>query len=355
MPIGKLRSLGGKFGDQVQQQLDVATVGQLAEVPPGRLEALFGEKDAAWLARLVQGLDDEQVRRRCRDCTLHHRSHPSHQLTSVIIQMQYEISLRAAPCPMQVKPRLLPKSVGCSKTFRGHMALKTLDDVHTWLDAIGVLLLPTHLAAVWHGSLCRHLEPGCSPCAPPASPACSVCTPVKEDLCPDHIGRGRIGGGGEAAGGPPGESPPAAVAHRDRRYRRHAGLLPRQSLQPPGALFACAPQYVRGWRILFPCPVVPRGIAVQCHQHLWLALSAEWNGRDGSASFSKSCPLRKAQASFIACDALALIKRWADQTKGWAIHGLSLSTGNFVAAPTGNSTLERCQALPGPIGTACMP
>lgn len=61
LPIGKLRSLGGKFGDQVQQQLGVTTVGQLADVPPSRLETLFGEKDAAWLARLIQGLDDEEV------------------------------------------------------------------------------------------------------------------------------------------------------------------------------------------------------------------------------------------------------------------------------------------------------
>ena len=75
------------------------------------------------------------------------------------------------------------------------------------------------------------------------------------------------------------------------------------------------------------------------------AVLADWNGREASGNFSKSCPLRKPQASVIAADALALIKRWADQSKGWGIYGLSLSTGNFVAAPTGNSTLQRCQVI----------
>ena len=53
---------------------------------------------AGWLARLARGLDDEVV-----------------------------------------KPRLLPKSVGCSKTFRGRSALTNLKLVHDWLLSIGAL------------------------------------------------------------------------------------------------------------------------------------------------------------------------------------------------------------------------
>jgi len=51
---------------------------------------------AGWLARLAQGLDNEEV-----------------------------------------KARLLPKSVGNSKTFRGRSALTTLPIVHQWLLSIG--------------------------------------------------------------------------------------------------------------------------------------------------------------------------------------------------------------------------
>lgn len=57
---------------------------------------------------------------------------------------------------LQVKPRLLPKSVGCSKTFRGHMALRTLESVHQWLEAIGVT--PCHTC-----SNDRHLIPNWPP------------------------------------------------------------------------------------------------------------------------------------------------------------------------------------------------
>jgi nucleotidyltransferase/DNA polymerase involved in DNA repair len=63
---------------------------------------------AGWLARLARGLDDEAV-----------------------------------------KPRLLPKSVGCSKTFRGRSALTTLKLVHDWLLSIGARL-PASAARCMH-------------------------------------------------------------------------------------------------------------------------------------------------------------------------------------------------------------
>lgn len=43
LPIGKLRGLGGQFGEDVMRTLGITTVGQLAAVPYARLESLFGE------------------------------------------------------------------------------------------------------------------------------------------------------------------------------------------------------------------------------------------------------------------------------------------------------------------------
>lgn len=192
LPIPKLRQLGGKFGEELQQALGITTVGELAAMPRSRLDAAVGEEKAEWLARLARGLDDEVV-----------------------------------------KPRLLPKSVGCSKTFRGRSALTSLKVVHQWLVSIG--------------------------------------KEVEERLSED----------------------------RDANNR-----LP---------------------------------------QTLTLGFSsADWQGRENNEYFTRSCPLRKPKAEAIAEDALALVRRWAGGKDGkWAIYSLGLSTSNFVAAPTGSSTLHR--------------
>lgn len=72
-------------------------------------------------------------------------------------------------------------------------------------------------------------------------------------------------------------------------------------------------------------------------------LPADWQGRENNEYFTRSCPLRKPKAEAIAEDALALVRRWASGKDGkWAIYSLGLSTSNFVAAPTGSSTLHRC-------------
>lgn len=62
LPLGKLRSLGGKFGEEVQQLVGITTAGELAATARPRLDALFGEKTASRIARLSVGLDDEEVR-----------------------------------------------------------------------------------------------------------------------------------------------------------------------------------------------------------------------------------------------------------------------------------------------------
>ena len=75
--------------------------------------------------------------------------------------------------------------------------------------------------------------------------------------------------------------------------------------------------------------------------------AADWQGRENTDYFTRSCPLRKPRAEAIADDALGLVRRWAgEQARGrWAIYSLGLSTSNFVAAPTGSSTLRRCGPL----------
>jgi DNA polymerase eta len=67
-----------------------------AAIPLPRLESVLGAQDAAWLHRLAQGKDGEDV-----------------------------------------KPRMLPKSISCGKTFRGQNVLTGLTAVHKWLLQLG--------------------------------------------------------------------------------------------------------------------------------------------------------------------------------------------------------------------------
>ncbi|KAG2498947.1 hypothetical protein HYH03_003137 [Edaphochlamys debaryana] len=123
LPLGRLRSLGGKYGEEVSSALGVSTVGDLWAVPLARLEAVLGQAGAASLTRLAAGMDDEEV-----------------------------------------VPRLAPKSLGCGKTFRGTSALTALDQVAHWLKQLAAELgerieadrcdharLPTLLTASWTG------------------------------------------------------------------------------------------------------------------------------------------------------------------------------------------------------------
>lgn len=78
LPITKVRGLGGKLGESVVTELGVETMGQLAALTLRQIGASFEEKTAHWLHLLGRGFDNEEV---CE--------------------------------------RELPKSIGCSKNFRG--------------------------------------------------------------------------------------------------------------------------------------------------------------------------------------------------------------------------------------------
>ncbi|CAM9688972.1 unnamed protein product [Lampetra fluviatilis] len=99
LPIGKIRHLGGKLGSSVAETLGVETMGQLVEFTEGTLQARFGEKTGSWLHDLCRGVEFEPVR-----------------------------------------PRQLPKSIGCSKNFMGREALDTKEKVQHWLQQLSLEL-----------------------------------------------------------------------------------------------------------------------------------------------------------------------------------------------------------------------
>ncbi|XP_020667470.3 DNA polymerase eta isoform X1 [Pogona vitticeps] len=92
MPIGNIRNLGGKLGASVTELLGVEYVGQLIQFTELQLQTHFGDKTGSWLYDLCRGIEHEPV-----------------------------------------KPRQLPKSIGCSKNFPGKTALVTQKQVQHWL------------------------------------------------------------------------------------------------------------------------------------------------------------------------------------------------------------------------------
>ncbi|ELW66006.1 DNA polymerase eta isoform X2 [Tupaia chinensis] len=84
MPICKIRSLGGKLGASVIEILGVEYMGELTQFTESQLQSHFGEKNGSWLYAMCRGIEHDPV-----------------------------------------KPRQLPKSIGCSKNFPGKTALAT--------------------------------------------------------------------------------------------------------------------------------------------------------------------------------------------------------------------------------------
>ncbi|KAM5164460.1 DNA polymerase eta [Mantella aurantiaca] len=99
LPIGKIRHLGGKLGTSIKEILEVEFMGQLTQFSEICLQGHFGDKTGSWLYNLCRGIEDEPV-----------------------------------------KPRQLPKSIGCSKTFPGKTALCTRDQVQHWLFQLSLEL-----------------------------------------------------------------------------------------------------------------------------------------------------------------------------------------------------------------------
>ncbi|XP_043367504.1 DNA polymerase eta isoform X4 [Dermochelys coriacea] len=92
MPISSIRHLGGKLGASITDVLGVEYMGQLTLFSESQLQTHFGDKTGSWLYDLCRGIEQEPV-----------------------------------------KPRQLPKSIGCSKNFPGKAALTTQKQVQHWL------------------------------------------------------------------------------------------------------------------------------------------------------------------------------------------------------------------------------
>ncbi|XP_069810528.1 DNA polymerase eta [Dendropsophus ebraccatus] len=92
LPIGKIRHLGGKLGASIKEILGVEYMGELTQFSESILQNHFGDKTGSWLYLLCRGIEEEPV-----------------------------------------KPRQLPKSIGCSKNFPGKTSLCTQDQVQHWL------------------------------------------------------------------------------------------------------------------------------------------------------------------------------------------------------------------------------
>nr|AAI15308.1 Zgc:136881 [Danio rerio] len=99
LPISKIRNLGGKLGSSITETLSVENMGDLTRFSRAQLEQHFGDKTGPWLYDLCRGIEFEPV-----------------------------------------KPRQLPKSIGCSKNFAGKTCLRTKQQVQYWLHQLALEL-----------------------------------------------------------------------------------------------------------------------------------------------------------------------------------------------------------------------
>ncbi|XP_064622676.1 DNA polymerase eta-like [Lineus longissimus] len=95
LPVRKIRHLGGKLGVSLVEQLDIEFMDDIRRFSDQQLKQLFGEKTGSWLYEVCRGIENEPV-----------------------------------------SARQLPKSIGCSKNFRGKTALDTKDKVKHWLGEL---------------------------------------------------------------------------------------------------------------------------------------------------------------------------------------------------------------------------
>ncbi|KAF5282261.1 hypothetical protein FQR65_LT14393 [Abscondita terminalis] len=92
LPVHKIRSLGGKFGASLTDDLGISTMGELSKYSEKELRKRYDEKTASFLFNIAKGIDLEPV-----------------------------------------KTRLVSKSIGCCKTFPGRNALLTSESIIHWV------------------------------------------------------------------------------------------------------------------------------------------------------------------------------------------------------------------------------
>ncbi|KAL8143170.1 hypothetical protein V2J09_016202, partial [Rumex salicifolius] len=115
LPIKKMKQLGGKLGDSLQNDLGVKTVGDVLQFSEEKLQERYGINTGTWLWNIARGISGEEV-----------------------------------------EGRILPKSHGSGKTFSGPCALKTLESVEHWLNELCEELNERLLADLDHNRRVAH-------------------------------------------------------------------------------------------------------------------------------------------------------------------------------------------------------
>ncbi|KAB0792064.1 hypothetical protein PPYR_14025 [Photinus pyralis] len=100
LPVRKIRSLGGKFGDSLSEDLGITTMAELERFSHKDLRKRYDDKTASWLYNIARGIDLEPV-------TI----------------------------------RLVSKSIGCAKTFPGRNALIKPESLRHWLGELSAELV----------------------------------------------------------------------------------------------------------------------------------------------------------------------------------------------------------------------
>ncbi|ORX44461.1 hypothetical protein DM01DRAFT_1329154, partial [Hesseltinella vesiculosa] len=61
IPFKKIRNLGGKLGDQIEEEYQLSMAGDLWKYEKKELQQKFGESTGAWIYDIVRGIDHEEV------------------------------------------------------------------------------------------------------------------------------------------------------------------------------------------------------------------------------------------------------------------------------------------------------
>ncbi|XP_033161850.1 DNA polymerase eta [Drosophila mauritiana] len=95
LPVGKIKGLGGKFGEVVCETLGIKFMGQVVKFSEVELQRKFDEKNGTWLFNISRGIDLEAV-----------------------------------------TPRFYSKSIGCCKKFPGRNNITGLKTLQHWLGEL---------------------------------------------------------------------------------------------------------------------------------------------------------------------------------------------------------------------------
>ncbi|XP_067643242.1 DNA polymerase eta [Eurosta solidaginis] len=95
LPLGKIRGLGGKFGEEICETLQIRYLGELLAYTEQELQRKFDEKNGTWLYNICRGIDLEAV-----------------------------------------TPRFYSKSIGCCKKFPGRNNITGLNTLRHWLGEL---------------------------------------------------------------------------------------------------------------------------------------------------------------------------------------------------------------------------